>query len=58
MKQNHNSSIAATSVLLGIKPETIEACYELMRFVDSLNEEELKFWKETNKYNVKGKKTI
>jgi hypothetical protein len=57
-KQKPNSSIASTAVLLGVKPETVEACYELMKFVDSLNEEELKFWKETNKYNVKSKKVV
>ena len=58
MKQKPNSTISATAVLLGVKPETVEACYNLIKFVDGLNEEELKFWKETNNYNVKSKKVV
>jgi hypothetical protein len=58
VKQRPNSSLSSTAVLLGVKPETVEACYEMLKYVDSLDEEQLKYWKENNKYHAKGTKTV
>lgn len=53
-----NSSIAACSVLLGLKPKTIEACLPLLEYINSLSDENFEIWVERNKYNAQGKKTV
>jgi hypothetical protein len=57
-EKKHNSSITACSVLLGLKPKTIEACLPMLEYINSLSDENLEIWKERNKYNAKGKETL
>ena len=53
-----NSSIAGCSVLLGIKPNVIEACIPLLVYLNGLSDENFQIWKERNIYNAKGKETV
>lgn len=45
-----NSSIASCSVLLGVKPEVIEACLPMLQYVNRFNAEQFEIWKERNHY--------
>ena len=53
-----NSSITACSVLLGVKPNVIEACIPLLAYLNGLSDENFQIWKERNIYNAKGKETL
>ena len=57
-----NSSIAACSVLLGIKPKVIEACMPMLEYINSLDDADFDFWNEggkrTYERNAQSKKTL